>query len=351
MPSDSIDKGKDLFFRWLKSKGVEIHGRSVEVILRNDQFNPSTAVAVCKEMVEKEHVFMLFGFQGPDQMQACARYAASRDVPYVSPGSTNLVLENLPNFFATSKTYAGEGRLLADFFIEKLHARQVENAVVYYDSPNWRQGRDAFTRAMERRNADIAFDREVPRTAGTAEARLVVEEMKLAGVDNVFIATRPVWFIQVLQQANAQEFFPTWTGTSVTPANDMIVETSCSGGDSLDGAKFLSPYPAIADSDRFDDRFRKAVENFYPETAPDDFMWQLWALERVIAKMIDRAGRELTRERFINRVERTDRIRTGVGPTLHYEPDDHFGARDAHLLRASCTDDRWHTARSFVRDF
>lgn len=82
MPSDSVDKGKDLFFRWLKSKGVEIHARSVEVILRNDQFNPSTAVAVCKEMVEKEHVFMLFGFQGPDQMQACARYAASRNVPY-----------------------------------------------------------------------------------------------------------------------------------------------------------------------------------------------------------------------------------------------------------------------------
>ena len=150
-PSDSIDKGKDLFFRWLKSKGVDIHGRSVDVILRNDQFNPATAVDVCKEMVEQEHVFMLVGFQGPDQMQACARYAASKGVPYVSPGSTTLVLENLPNFFATSKTYAGEGRLLADFFIEQLRARRTDNGVVYYDSPNWRPGRDAFTRVMERR--------------------------------------------------------------------------------------------------------------------------------------------------------------------------------------------------------
>ncbi len=129
----------------------------------------------------------------------------------------------------------------------------------------------------------------------------------------------------------------------------MIVETGC--GESIDGAKFLSPYPALMDSDRFDDRFRKAVERFHPGTTPDDFMWQLWALDRVIAKMLDRAGRELTRDRFINRLERADRIYTGVGPTLHYEPDDHFGARDAHLLRASCTDKRWHTARSFVRNF
>ena len=351
VPSDSVEKGKDLFFRWLKSKGVEIRGRGIEVILRNDQFNPSTAVAACKEMVEKEHVFMLFGFQGPDQMQACARYAASRNIPYVSPGSTTIALDQLPNFFATSKTYAGEGRLLTDFFIEQLRARRRDNGVLYYDSPNWRPGRDAFTRAMHRRNADIAYNRAVTRTAGTAEARTVVEEMKLAGIDNVFIATTPVWFIQVLKEANNQDFFPQWTGTSVTSANDMVVEISCSGGDSIDGAKFLAPYPAFGDSDRFDDRFRKAVAKFYPDTAPDDFMWQLWALERVIAKMLDRAGRELTRDRFINRVERADRISTGVSPTLHYEPDDHFGARDAHLLRASCTDNRWHTARSFVSDF
>jgi ABC-type branched-subunit amino acid transport system substrate-binding protein len=102
VPSDSVEKGKDLFFRWLESRGMDIGGRNVEVILRNDQFNPSTAVAVCKEMVEDEHVFMLMGFQGPDQMQACARYAASRDVPYVSPGSTTLALKELRNYFATS---------------------------------------------------------------------------------------------------------------------------------------------------------------------------------------------------------------------------------------------------------
>jgi ABC-type branched-subunit amino acid transport system substrate-binding protein len=204
---------------------------------------------------------------------------------------------------------------------------------------------------MERRHATIDYDRAVTKGAGATEARLVVEEMKLAGITNVFIAARPLWFIQVLKEADTQGFHPAWTGISVTPANDTIVGVSCNGGDSLDGAKFLSPYPAVVDSDRFDDRFRKAVERFYPSTEVDDYMWQLWALERVIAKMLGRSGRELTRSRFIRRVERTDRIYTGVGPTLHYKPNDHFGARDTHLLRASCADRRWHTARSFVHNF
>ena len=81
IPSESAEKGKDLYYRWLKHNGRKINGRTVEVVLRNDQYNPSTAVAVCKEMVEKANVFALLGYVGADQIQACARYAASVGVP------------------------------------------------------------------------------------------------------------------------------------------------------------------------------------------------------------------------------------------------------------------------------
>ena len=349
--SDSVERGKDLFFRWLESQGRSIHGRDVEVVLRNDQFNPSTAVSVCREMVEEEKVFLLMGFQGVDQMQACARYAASKGVPYVSPGSTRIVLNQLDNYFAASKTYRGEGRLLADFFITKLRARNRENGVVYYDSPNWRQGRDAFSAEMERRGAEIAYDRTVPVGAGASEAQLVVQEMKLAGIQNVFIIGRPVWFMNVLKQADAQDFFPQWTGISTMPANDAVANVSCRGGNSLDGARFLSPYPAVVDSDRFDPRFRKAVTKLHPQSTPDDYMWHLWALQRVVGKMLDGTGKDLTATRFIRRTERRDRLATGILPTLRYSPSDHFGARDAHLLKARCADRKWHTVRSFVHDF
>ena len=80
-------------------------------------------------------------------------------------------------------------------------------------------------------------------------------------------------------------------------------------------------------------------------------MWHLWALDRVIAKMLQLTGEDPTRARLIRRVERADRIRTGVGPTLRYRPDDHFGARTSNLLTADCADNRWHTTRSFVHDF
>jgi ABC-type branched-subunit amino acid transport system substrate-binding protein len=120
VPSDSVQQGKDLYFRWMADQGQSLFGRTVEVVLKNDQYNPSTAVAVCKEMVEKDHVFALAGSAGTDQIQACARYAASVGVPYLGAGVTELVLNQLPNYFATSMTYNDQGPLLADMLVSDL---------------------------------------------------------------------------------------------------------------------------------------------------------------------------------------------------------------------------------------
>jgi ABC-type branched-subunit amino acid transport system substrate-binding protein len=350
-PTTSLERGKDLLFRWLKSRGVDIHGRNVRVILRNDQHNPSTAVAVCKEMVEQNHVFMLMGFQGVDQMQACARYAASRDVPYVSPGSTSIVLKELRNYFATSMTYRAEARLMAEYFARVMGARDERNGVLSYNAPNWSPAATAFVRAMEERGVDVHYQRQVSNAAGSTEARVVVGEMKAAGIDNVLIMSTPVWFLQVLMASGTEEFSPRWTGISATAAYDRIPQGACGNGGGIHGARFFSPYPAFVDSNRYDPDFRVAAERFYPDSEPDDFMFQLWALDRVIAKMLRLAGPSPTFDRFVRRVERSDKIVTGIGPTLRYSRRDHLGASRTHVLKVDCAAKRWQTARSFVSGF
>lgn len=350
LPSDSVDRGKDLYFRWRAFKGHEINGRRVDVILKNDQYNPSTAVAVCKEMVEQDKVFMLVGITGVNQMQACARYAASVGVPYVSPGTTGVVLRELDNYFATSMIWTRQARLLADYLLERQHARRKQNAMLWTDSPNYQATHDRFVAVMTRRDGPLAYDRSVSQSAGTAEARTAVTEMDLAGIDNVFYLHSPVWFLNVLRQAETQQFFPLWTSLGPVIAYDSVARVACDGG-SGPRVKSLSPWPAFADRARFDARFDKASSHFYPAgPESDDVMWQLWAQSKVLEKMLDKPGRKLTRARFINRLERST-IRTGILPTLRYRPDNHFGAAAVHLLSMSCADERWHTTRTFVRDF
>lgn len=352
LPSESLDQGARVFWRWLRSKDQTINRRNVRVVLRNDQTNPMTAVAACKEMVEEHDVFMLVGtLQGgfTSQVEACARYAESVGVPYVSLGVNVVRFQRFERYFAISQTHPKQAQLLADLFADKLGARGERNGFVYSAATDT-ETLYAFRDAMERKNVTIDYSRSVPKNAGTADARLVVEEMRLAGVQNVFFHHSPIFFMNVLKQADTQGFWPQWTGIdSGATRTDSVVEVACQGGASIDGARFLSPLPAFGERNEFDRRHDRAMRRIYGERG-DAVTWLGWATSKAIRRMLEKPSRRLTRPRFERTVERA-RVRTGILPKIRFRPENHFGGRGIHLLRAECTDERWHTARRFVNDF
>ncbi|MDQ4065397.1 MAG: ABC transporter substrate-binding protein [Actinomycetota bacterium] len=227
VPSDSAQKGNQLYWEWLSERGEKIHGRSVEAVLKNDNYNPSQAVAVCKEMVEQDRVFLLYGFAGTDQIQACARYASSASVPYLSVGVTETGLETLPNYFAVSLSYAEQGALLTDFLVTKLGAKRERNGMLRFDTPNFEDAHDSFISSMNKAGARVTYDRSVSRGAGQAEAQAVVQEMKTEQVQNVYVLTSPVWFLQVLQAARTQNYTPQWVGVGISKAIDSVSSVGC----------------------------------------------------------------------------------------------------------------------------
>lgn len=352
LPNDSAAQAARVFWRWLRVKDRTIHGRNVRVVLRNDNTNPTQAVAVCKEMVEEERVFALAALPSglSDQIQACARYAESVGVPYISLGVGRDFYRRFERYFAVSKTYAAQARLLADLFVDRLGARRDVDGIVYSDSAAMREPVAAFKRSLHRRNAELEYERGVSHMASTSEARLVVEELKLAGVENVFFLHTPMFFINVVQNANTRGYHPNWAGIDTgIPNQDGVAEAGCGGGESIEDARFLSPIPAFVDRGSFDRRHDRAMQRVYG-TGGNATTWFGWALSKAIKQMLEEPGRKLTRGRFERRVERAG-FSTGVLPGVRFRPGDHFGGRGLHLLRIDCTDDRWRTARSFVNDF
>ncbi|MGH2734083.1 MAG: ABC transporter substrate-binding protein, partial [Actinomycetota bacterium] len=350
VPSDSAKKGSDVYWKWLESNKQSVFGRRVEVILKNDNYNPSQAVAVCREMVEEDKVFSLSGAAGTDQIQACARYAASAGVPYTSPGVTETGLDNLPTYFATSLTYAGQGPILADMIMKKFGGSSKQAALVYFNTANFYDGRDAFVAAMRERGAEV-YQKAVSKTAGASEAQAVVTDLRQRGIDIVFPLTSPVFFLQLLQASRSQNYEPQWTGIGITMTFDAITAVGCRNG-TIDGAQFFAPFPAWADTDKFDPDFRKAVQRIYPEEGEgDDFMWLGWTGSTAFHSMLKLIGSNLTRERFIYFVERAGKLSNGISPPASFSPDDHLGGTAVHVSEARCSDARWHTIATNVRGF
>ena len=353
IPSESAQQGSDVYWRWLEQRGVEINGRDVRVIVKNDNYNPSQAVAVCKEMVEEDHVFLLAGIMQPggaDQVQACARYAASVGVPYLSFGSTEVGLGGLPTYFAMTNTWKRQARKLAGLLVSDLRARRERNGMLMHDTPNNSDAHDAFVRTMAKKKAAIVYDRAVSRGAGQAEAQTVVAEMKAANIDNVFILSSPVWFLQVLQAAESQDYRPMWVGIDGMPlSGDTLANVGCRQGN-LGRSRFLSPLPAYASRDSFDRRHDRAMRKVYGGDG-DSMTWLGWAGSKAVRKLLEKAGRDLSRDRFVRKAEQARRVRTGILPRFGFTRRDHFGGRATHVLKVDCRARRWTTLRRFVSDF
>lgn len=356
IPSDSADKGARLLWRWLRAKDRPINRRHVRVVVKNDNYNPSQAVAVCKEMVEEDGVFLLSGMMGGsnsgNEALMCARYAATVGVPYVAVGSYALGVRKLPRYFAVTETMGMQARRLADHLVSDRGAKRDVNGIVRFDTPMYREAHNRFKAVMEKRGAEITYDRAVSRGAGVTEAQLVVQEMKAAGVENVFVLTSPVWWLQVLQAANSHEYDPLWTGVGITMTiSDAVPGTSCNSGNSIDGATFVTPMPSFAERDAFDPVHDRALQRIYPEKGNgDSFTWIGWATSQALKDMLEQPGRRLTRARFAREVL-GQTMRTGILPPVRFTRKDHFGGNSVHLLKARCNDKRWHTVRRFVKDF
>lgn len=348
LPSDSMQRARNLFFRWLRLRHRGIHRRHVRVVMRNDGYNPSEAVAACKKMVEDDHVFALVGFTGIDQIRACARYAASAHVPYLAPGAAETGM-SLPQTFTTTMTWPDASRLMADLVVSRLKGRR-HSAIVSIKSATYKEGHDAFVHAMRARNAH-PYSRYVATNANSADAQAVVDDLQSRGVKNVFVNVTPPFFLQMEQAAEQRGYAPTWTAIDQAFATDQIVSIGCGFGGNIDGARLLAGYPAFGDRDEFDEHFERAFRRFYPNADADSVEWWAWGQQKAIARLLRLPGRNLTRSRFVYFAERAKNVRTGVGPRLDFRPNDHFGADQAHLLRADCATKRWRTVAPFVDDF
>lgn len=345
VPAQSFQKGKDLYWNWLKQNNKTVLGRDVEVVFRNDNYNPSQAVSGCREMVEKEKVFLLVGIAGTDQIQACAQYAASAGVPYISAGVTEIGVADLRNYFTIWMTYREQGPLLADMMTTKLGARDEVNGMLRFRTPTFEDAHQGFIDGMKKHGAPVQYDRTVSKTAGQTDAQAIATEIcQQENVDNLYVLTSPTFFIQLAQAAASQQCFPQYVGVGLSMAIDTVASVACRNQRSIDNARFLNPFPAFFNADQYDQNFKKAG-------GTDDIMFGLWGFSKVMHEMFNGTGTGITRESFVLKSEKLRNVETGVFPNLDFSPSDHLGGTAMHLNRADCANNRWVTEQAFVRDF
>ncbi len=322
-------------------------GRTIEIAIVDDEYQPATATQRCRELVQQKNAFLLIGAAGTDQIQACARYAATVGVPYLSAGVTENGLTTLKNYFAVSMSYKEQGKYLANFMRQQFADRTGDPKrvyMVYSDTPNFRDAVAGFTEAFP----GVSL-KKVGRTPSSSELNTAASDI-CSGANSARIAYPLMapkdWLVLVGAQPSGCDI--QWSGVGVTMGVNEVAGTACAQpatSSKFDGSTFFSPYPGVDKAPQLDPEFARATQG----KSFDDIYVALWNVTKTTLDLIRRTGPQLSRSSFVQSTENAKNVATGLNPPLSFTPNDHFGADQVHVLVANCAKRAYDTLATFAK--
>lgn len=349
-PADAFTKGRDIYWKW--SGAPKVNGRTVKVLFENDDYNPTTARDRCRKMAEQQKSFLLVGAGGTDQIQACAQYAAGKSIPYLSPGVTEIGVNNLPNYFALSMTYKQQGELLWQLISSdsRLKPNAGKVAMVRTDTPNFDDAHQGFLAGAKARNKELVLDRTLPKNPSQTDYNQMAQALAASGAQVVYILVAPTHYV-LLTARLPNNYRPWWIGAGITKGLNAVLETGCTTSqNAIDKGLFFSPFPGVDKIDSLDPNYRKAYREVNGED-PDDLGIALWGLNKTLHQMLLASGETPSRQSFISAANSGKTFETKVFPPLRYTPQNHFGSSQVHLLKADCAKEQYVTEKTFVGKF
>jgi hypothetical protein len=154
----------------------------------------------------------------------------------------------------------------------------------------------------------------------------------------------PYVFLNLATAAQGQAYHPIWMGPGMTNGLNPVAEIGCPA---IAGARFLSPFPQLDVIDRFDPEVRMAARR-YNNAEATDITLVAWGLNKTLHRMLDAAGADLHRQGFLAALRSGREFASNVFPPLRFGTGHPFGATQAHLLEADCTQRRFKTSATFV---
>ena len=338
-PQQSFERAVGVYADYVNRKGG-IHGRKIEIVFRDDRFDPNSARTVCKEMAEQEKVFMLVGGGGSDQVDACARYANQLGVPYLSAGVHETrpglgPLAALRSFFATTMTYEQQTPLLARLVATEF--RGEKSAVIMGDNDSLDNFYALTVSAIKRvSGSNLVLTRRIPKKTDV-DAPAIATQICNSGAKVVVWNASPSGLINVSKSMTCKV---TFVGPGITNGLNIVATAGCPN---IDGAMFYSPFPGLDRIDQMDPTFRPAYRQ-KNNAEPDDVGIAVWGNEKLIGMILQATGRNLTRESFMATIARVKRFDNSVYPVTDYSRS-RFGGTAMHLLEADCSSRQYRTKR------
>ncbi len=316
-----------------------VHGRKIELVVRDDGFDPERTKLAVMDLVMRDRVFAIVSPLGTPTNLAVMDYLLQHHIPVVSPHS-GLSVWSAPlkrTYFALQPSYQVEGQLLAQYVLEKFKSARI--AVFAIDDQFGREGSAAFLAALAKEGIEPVA--RLTHTAKESDPPRWVEQLAAYKPDVVLLYTYVKPAADLLRAAHAAGFAPAWLGSYVISGPDLF---QLAGQEAAEGVRAAS-YPPGPRHHRGERLFRKmmARQAGRADEEPGTHTRIGYAAAQLVVEGLRRAGPDLSRDGFIEALESLKDWTGGLLPPISYDSTDHRGLTTLAMLRA--INGRWVVER------
>ena len=292
------------YFDYVNDNGG-VNGRKITLVVKDDQYIPSTAVAKANELILKDKVFALAGTLGTASTKAisASTQLAARGIPslFVNTGFSGFAdPKAYPTTFSILPSYVMEAKIMGKFLKEKYADKKL--ALIYQDDDF---GRDALAGFKQ---AGITFGTYIPYASGSQSLPATgagwISKLKASGAEVTVLFGVSSASTAALANAYAAQYKTQWVLGSVGGDATTIAATNKAYVPLLYGAKGFSFAPAPTDTT---DEYIKLFQSIYATAQPtqtfDNNVVAGMSNALLAVQALKAAGSDLTRAGLIKAIE------------------------------------------------
>jgi len=319
-----------MWYEEINKKGG-INGRKIKVLIEDDKANPNDTVAVVKKFVTVDNVFLLNGGSSTAAAVAAQEFVTREKVPFAmlnAAGDSAVIPPTRYVFGAFGGTQRTVGATIAEFAIRELKGKKI--AYLTHPDDFGASNAAAAAAVADRLGAKIVALEKVSVKMTDVTAPML--NIKAADPDIVICTLYPQVSPLIAQKyAEFGMTVPLVMAVQGIPVPAVFAK-NVGNDDALKNFYYGSPLNDLTDGPK-QQKWIQLYKSYYPDRTPGAFMTYGLPSAMSITMALEKAGRNVTRESFIDAMETLD-FDTGVlaGP-IAFAKDRRDGHRASIFIK------------------
>lgn len=301
------------------NKAGGVHGRKIVLVREDDRCDAASAIAAAKKLIFQHQVFMLHGGGCSNASIAARPEVEKANVPWVVFASVadEVTLPTAPYIFSTALAASIESAAQLEFALQQ-GAKRV--AVISMRDAWGRARYNPLMETFKRKGVTPVADEEMSPDANDATPQVL--RLRQTNPDAVLIVLYPKAAAVYMRDAAKLGFKPIQVGQ--TAVGDLIAfREQVAIPNALERFYTISHVRFTPDDPEME-KWRGLLEKYFPGDRLSVYNIMGIASASVVVEVLKRAGRDLTRERVRDELNKLKDYNTGIYPgVISCTPTDH----------------------------